>query len=58
MRQLSAVSVANDSATAGEVVEVGTRDSNVGTLRRDLNKIGERVEEVTELTVLNKKRLR
>ena len=46
------------SPTAGEVVEVGTRDSNVGTLRRDLNKIGERVEEVTELTVLNKKRLR
>ena len=40
-------------STTGKVVEVGTREGDVGSLRRDLNEIGVRVEEVTELTVLN-----
>ena len=56
-RKLRVMNIPKDSSTTGEVVEVGTRDCDIGTLRRDLNKIGERVEEVAELRVLNEKGL-
>ena len=45
--------IPDGSSTTGEMVEVGSREGDVGSLRRDLNEIGERVEEVTELTVLD-----
>ena len=38
-------------------MEVGASNGDSGTLRRDLNDIGERVEEVTEFTALNSERL-
>ena len=56
-RKLRVMNIPKDSSTAGEVVELGTRDRDIGTLRRDLNKIRERVEEVAELRVLNEKGL-
>ena len=37
-------------------MEVGASNGDRGTLRRDLNDIGERVEEVAELTVVNSER--
>ena len=40
------------------MVEVSAGDGDIGALRRDLNQVGERVEEVAEFTVLNEERLR
>ena len=39
-------------------MEVGSRDSDIGALRRNLNQVREIVEEVRELTILNEQRLR
>ena len=36
---------------------MGAREGDVGSLWRDLDQIGERVEEVVELRVLNEERL-
>ena len=56
-RELSDVDISDGCSTAGEMVEVGSREGDVGSLRRDLNEIGVRVKEVTELTILNEERL-
>ena len=56
-RKLSGVNIPDDCSTTGEVVEVGASNCDVGTLRRDLNKTREGIEEVAKLTVLNQKRL-
>ena len=39
------------------MMKVGPCHCDISTLRRDLDEIGEGIEEVTELTVLNDKRL-
>ena len=56
--KLRGVNIPNGCSTTGKVVEVGIRDCDIGTLGRDLYEVGERVEEVTELTVLDEQRLR
>ena len=39
-------------------MEVSAGDGDVGALRRDLNQVRERVEEIAEFTVLNEESLR
>ena len=55
---MSDVDISDGSSTTGEMVEVGTKESDVGSLGRDLDKIRERVKEVTKLTLLDEERLR
>ena len=54
---MSDVDIPDGSSTTGEMVEVGSREGDIGSLGRDLDKIGERVKEITELTILNEKSL-
>ena len=50
---MNRIDVSDYSPTAGEMVEVRTSDGDVGSLRRDLDNIGVRVEEVAELTIID-----
>ena len=54
---MSDVDISDGSSTTGEMVEVGTKESDVGSLGRNLNEIVERVKEITELTIINEKSL-
>ena len=57
LRKLEVVDIANHCSTRGHVVEIGAIHCDVSVLRRNLDHIGERVEKVTKLRILNEKRL-
>ena len=52
-RKLGAIDISNYCSATGVMVEGGPSDRDISSLRRELDKVGERIEEVAELAILN-----